>query len=70
MAKAVLRDGKLLLPHPADCGAAEIHPDDPRYAELRRDAVVWDDLDGTPEEAAAIAQRLRRKWATEDRLSA
>ncbi|MFD0900375.1 hypothetical protein [Actinomadura sediminis] len=70
MAEAMLKDGKLLLPHDAGCGASEITPDDPRYDELRADAVVEDDLDGTPEENAAVAARWRRKWALEDRRSA
>ncbi|GLZ14883.1 hypothetical protein Acsp04_51180 [Actinomadura sp. NBRC 104425] len=70
MAQAVLKGGRLLLPHDAGCGASEITPDDPRYADLRADAVVDEELNGTPEENAAIAAKWRRKWALEERRSA
>jgi hypothetical protein len=70
MAQAVLKDGKLLLPHDAGCGASVIPPDDPRYETLRADAVVDEDLAGTPEENAAVAARWRHKWALEGRRTA
>ncbi|MDA8368934.1 MAG: hypothetical protein M0026_03590 [Nocardiopsaceae bacterium] len=70
MAKAVWKGGTLLLPHDVGCGASEISPEDPRYEVLRADAVVDEDLNGTPEENASVAARWRRKWALEDRRSA
>ena len=70
MARAMLKSGKLLLPHDAGGGASEVTPDDPRYDGLRADAIAEDDLDGTPEENAAVAARWRRKWALEDRRTA
>ncbi|MFG2005022.1 hypothetical protein ACGFNU_38345 [Spirillospora sp. NPDC048911] len=70
MAEAVLRDGELLLPHDTGCGADVITPEHGDYERLRSAAVDDDALNGTPEEAAEIAARWRRKWALEDRRSA
>lgn len=69
-AKAVIKDGDLLLPHDAGCGAELISPDDPRYDELYVGAVRDEDLDGTPEQNTALAERWRRKWALEELRSA
>jgi hypothetical protein len=41
--------------------------EDPRFEELRADAVELDDLAGTPEENAAISARRRPKGALEAR---
>jgi hypothetical protein len=69
-AQAVIKDGRLLLPHDAGCGAELITPADPRYASLAENAVRDDALDGSAEQDASLADRWRAKWAFEDRRTA
>ncbi|SEG94278.1 hypothetical protein SAMN04489712_1459 [Thermomonospora echinospora] len=69
-AQAVIKNGELLLPHPVGCGAELITPDDPRYDDLLAHAVRDEDLNGTPEQNAALAARWAAKWAREDRRTA
>ncbi|TMR02407.1 hypothetical protein ETD83_12760 [Actinomadura soli] len=66
MAQAVLKGGELLLPHDSGCGASVIPPDDPHYNALHADSVVDEDLNGTPEENAAITTRWRHKGQVVD----
>lgn len=70
MAQAVLKDGELLLPHDAGCGASVITPDNPDYEALLADAVRDDGLGGTAQQDAEIAARWRHKWALQDRRTA
>lgn len=69
-AKAVIKNGELLLPHDAGCGAELITPDDPRYPALHADAVRDEDLQNRPERSSALAARWRRKWALDERRTA
>ena len=69
-AQAILKDGKLLLPHDVGCGAEVVATGDPRYDELFDDAIRDEDLCGTPEENAALAARWLETWALEDRRTA
>lgn len=69
-AQAVIKDGELLLPHDVGCGAEVIAPADPRYVSLHASAIRDEDLNGTPEQDAALAERWRAKWALEDRRTA
>lgn len=69
-AQAVIKHGELLLPHEFGCGAELIAPDDPRYGALSAGAVRDEDLDGTAEQSASLADRWRAKWAVEDRRTA
>ena len=69
-AQAVIKNGELLLPHDVGCGAELIRPDDPRYEALFAHAVRDEDLNGTAEQNAALAERWAARWALEDRRSA
>ncbi|WP_157430025.1 hypothetical protein [Actinomadura oligospora] len=61
--KAVIKNGELLLPHPVGCGAELITPDDPSHDELHANAVHDEDLNGTREQDAALADRWFQTWA-------
>lgn len=69
-AKAVIKNGELLLPHEVGCGAELITPDDSRYPGLHANAVRDEDLQGTPEHSSTLAARWRHKWALEERRTA
>jgi hypothetical protein len=70
VAEAVIKGGELLLPHHVGCGAEVIGPDDPRYPQLVAGAIRDEDLNGTPEEDAAFADRWSAKWALQGRRTA
>jgi hypothetical protein len=69
-AQAVIKNGELLLPHEVGCGAELIRPDDPRYVDLAIGAIRDEDLDGTPQDNAVLADRWRARWALDDRRTA
>ncbi|GAA0968961.1 hypothetical protein [Actinocorallia libanotica] len=67
-AKAVIKNGELLLPHEVGCGAELISPDDPRYEALY--ATAFHDEKDDREKSAALLSEWLAKWALEDRRTA